>query len=159
MTTPPPVVNTASHRRDSSMATPEEIRQRVEEADTARSARRAAAAQQVGELAQRRAAILTQLAEVERELGEVVADVQDVIDVDELAAFTDLKPSDLTGWLAGHKPGRGKRRKAAAALGSQSDTRRASGPRTPTQGKAPDSREGSTTTGPDTSERLVAQAS
>ncbi|NUT51418.1 MAG: hypothetical protein HOV94_29560 [Saccharothrix sp.] len=141
------------------MATPEEIRRRVEEADTARSARRAAAAQQVGELAGRRAAILAQLAEVERELGEVVADAQDVIDVDELAAFTDLKPSDLTEWLAGHKPGRGKRRKTSAVPGTQSDTRRASGPRTPMQRKAPDSREGSTTTGSDTSEPLVAQAS
>jgi hypothetical protein len=141
------------------MATPEEIRQRVEKADTARSARRAAAAQHVGELAQRRAAILAQLAEVERELGEVVADEQDVIDVDELAAFTDLKPSDLTGWLAGHKPGRGKRRKAAAVPGTRSDSRRASGPRTSTQGQAPDSREGSTTTGSDASKRLAAQAS
>ncbi|MFS8104664.1 hypothetical protein LFM09_46935 [Lentzea alba] len=138
------------------MATPEEIRQRVEEADTARSARRAAAAQQVGELAQRRAAIVAQLAEVERELGEVVADAQDVIDVDELAAFTDLKPSDLTGWLAGHKPSRGKRRKAAA--GAPGDTRSISGPRT----SAPErthSREGSTAAGTDKPEPLVAQAS
>ncbi|WP_146175170.1 hypothetical protein [Umezawaea tangerina] len=97
------------------MATPEEIRQRVQEIDIARSARRAAAAQQVGELAGHRASIVAQLAVVERELGEVVADAQDVIDVDELAAFTDLKPSDLTGWLEGRKATRGRRKKTTTA--------------------------------------------
>jgi hypothetical protein len=141
------------------MATPEEIRQRVEEADTARSARRAAAAQQVGELAQRRAAIVAQLVEVERELGEVVADAQDVIDVDELAAFTDLKPSDLTGWLAGRKTVRGKRRKDATVSGTGSDTRRASGARTSTHEQRPDSRAGSAAAGADASERPVVQVS
>ncbi|MBW4717365.1 hypothetical protein [Saccharothrix obliqua] len=93
------------------MATPEEIRHRIEQADTARSARRAAAAQQIGELAQHRATILDQLDNVERALGDVLASAQDVIDVDELAEFTDLKPADLTTWLAGRKTGRGKRRK------------------------------------------------
>ncbi|MGX7828997.1 hypothetical protein ACTG9Q_28310 [Actinokineospora sp. 24-640] len=141
------------------MATPEEIRQRVEKADTARSARRAAAAQQVGELAGRRAAILAQLTEVERELGEVVADAQDVIDVDELAAFTDLKPSDFTGWLAGRKPGRGKRKKAATATGAPGDTRSISGPRTPAPEQRSNSRESSTAAGTDKPEPLVAHAS
>lgn len=141
------------------MATPEEIRQRVEEADIARSTRRAAAAQRVGELAGRRAAIAQQLAEVERELGEVVADAQDVIDIDELAAFTDLKPSELTGWLAGRKTGRGKRRKAATATGTEGDTPRTSGPRTSAHGQKPDSGEGASVAGTGTAERLVAQAS
>jgi hypothetical protein len=93
------------------MATPEQIRRRVEDADTARSARRAAAAQQVGDLARRRAAIVTQLEAIEHELGDVLAGAQDVIGIDELADFTDLKAADLTGWLAGRKPGRGRRRK------------------------------------------------
>ncbi|MFD0204009.1 MULTISPECIES: hypothetical protein [Saccharothrix] len=141
------------------MATPEEIRQRVEEADTARSARRAAAAQQVGELAGRRAAIVEQLDEVERELGDVVADAQDVIDVDELAAFTDLKPSDLTGWLAARKPGRGKRKKAAPTTGAPGDTRSISEPRTPAPEQRSNSREGSTAAGTDKPEPLVAHAS
>ncbi len=141
------------------MATPEEIRRRVEQADTIRSARRAAAAQQIGELAGRRAAIAEQLAEVERELGDVVADAQDVIDVDELAAFTDLKPSDLTGWLAGRKPGRGKRRKAATATGAPSDTRSISGPRTPAPEQSSDSREASTAARTGKPEPLAAHAS
>lgn len=141
------------------MATPEEIRQRVEEADTARSARRAAAAQQVGELAGRRAAIVAQLTEVERELGEVVADAQDVIDVNELAAFTDLKPSDLTGWLAGRKPGRGKRRKPATTTGTQSDVPSPSGPRAPAPEQKPNSREGAVAVRTDNSEPPVARAS
>lgn len=138
------------------MATSEEIRQRVEKADTARSARRAAAAQQVGELARRQAEIVARLAEVERELGEVVARAQDVIDVDELAAFTDLKPSDLTGWLAGHKPGRGRRRKAATT-GAQGDVPSSSGSRAP----APEQRhgDGSAAARTDTSEPPVARAS
>ncbi|MEV8444162.1 hypothetical protein AB0425_42880 [Actinosynnema sp. NPDC051121] len=141
------------------MATPEEIRQRVEDADTARSTRRAAAAQKVAELAGRRAAIVEQLAEVERELGEVVAAAQDVIDVDELAAFTDLKPSDLTGWLAARKPGRGKRKKAVAATGALGDTGSTSGRRTPTREQGSNSREGSTAAGTDKPEPLVAHAS
>ncbi|PSL51388.1 hypothetical protein B0I31_12117 [Saccharothrix carnea] len=139
------------------MATPEEIRRRVEEADTARSARRAAAAQQVGELAGRRAAIVEQLAEVERELGDVLADAQDVIDVDELAAFTDLKPSDLTGWIEGRKPGRGKRKKTAT--GAPGDTRSLPGPRTATPEQRTNSREGSTAAGLDKREPIIAHAS
>ncbi|PWK84504.1 hypothetical protein C8D88_108119 [Lentzea atacamensis] len=141
------------------MATPEEIRQRVEEADTARSARRAAAAQQVGELAQRRAEIVAQLAEVERELGEVVAGAQDVIDVDELAAFTDLKPSDLTGWLAGHKPNRGKRRKATTTTGAHADSLTPSGARTSASEQRRSSDDGSVAAGTDTPEPPVARAS
>ncbi|GAA2975769.1 hypothetical protein [Actinokineospora diospyrosa] len=93
------------------MLTPEEIRRRVEDADTSRSARRAAAAEQVGELAQRRAAIVEQLDGVERELGHILAETAEIIDIDELASFTGLKAADLTAWLAGAKPVRGGRRK------------------------------------------------
>jgi hypothetical protein len=141
------------------MATPEEIRQRVEEADTARSARRAAAAQQVGELAQRRAEIVAQLAEVERELGEVVAGAQDVIDVDELAAFTDLKPSDLTEWLAGRKPSRGKRRKATTTTGAHGDVPSSSGSRAHAPEQRRSSGDGPVAAQTDTSELIGARAS
>jgi hypothetical protein len=112
------------------MATPDEIRQRVEQADNVRSARRAAAAQRVGELAQRRATIVEQLEDVERELGDVLTEAQDVIDVDELAEFTDLKSADLTEWLVSRKVGRGKRKKTAPASDAQHG-RRTAGPRTP----------------------------
>ncbi|MFT7837735.1 hypothetical protein Q5530_16495 [Saccharothrix sp. BKS2] len=125
------------------MATPEEIRRRVETADTARSTRRAAAAQRVGELARRRAAVVDQLEQVERELGDVLADAQDVIDLDELAEFTDLKVADLTGWLAGRKPTRGRRRKfSTAAAGTPHEP--TPGPatsRTPATGRTPTPRE------------------
>jgi hypothetical protein len=70
------------------MATTDEIRHRVERADADRSAKRSAAAQQVGELAQRRAAIAEQLGDIERELGDVLAAARDVIDVDELLPTT-----------------------------------------------------------------------
>lgn len=93
------------------MATTEEIRRRVEQADIERSARRSAAAQQVGELARRRAAVAAQLTDVERELGDVLAAAQDVIDLDELARFTDLKTVDLTQWLTTRTPRRGRPRK------------------------------------------------
>lgn len=143
------------------MATPEEIRQRVEQVDTVRSARRAAAAQQVGELAQRRAAILDQLEAVERELGDVLAEAQDVIGVDELAEFTDLKPADLTAWLAGRKPGRGKRRKTTSTSNARGDAGGSPGPTTSaTPGQALAPREGlATAESQDAPERLVAQAS
>jgi hypothetical protein len=120
------------------MATPEEIRRRVEEADTARSAKRSVAAQQVGELAQRRAAIAEQLADVERQLGDIFAAAKDVMDVDELARFTDVPAADLTRWLTARKTTRTKRKRpTAGAPGEESDMSR--GPataRTPTAGTA-----------------------
>ncbi|GAA0609682.1 hypothetical protein GCM10010174_28760 [Kutzneria viridogrisea] len=98
------------------MATAEEIERRVEQADTARSAKRSAAAQQVGALAQRRAAIAEQLADIEDQLGDVLAAAQEVMDMDELARFTDVPAADLTRWLAARKPARGKRKRPAAGV-------------------------------------------
>lgn len=107
------------------MATTEEIQRRVEQADTARSAKRAAAAQQIGELAQRRAAIAEQLGDTERQLGDLLAAASDVMDIDELARFTDVPAADLTRWLTARKPPRTKRKRpAAGAPGAQSDTSR-----------------------------------
>jgi hypothetical protein len=102
------------------MATPEEIESRVEQADSARSARRAAAATQVGELAQRRSAIAEQLSELEAELGDVLVAADDVIGVDELARFTDVPAADLTRWLDARKASRPKRKRAV--LGPKSTT-------------------------------------
>jgi hypothetical protein len=95
------------------MATTEEIERRVEEADAARSARRAAAAKVVGDLAQRRAAIADQLSDIERELGDVLAESNDVIEINELARFTDVPAADLTQWLNNRKTTRPKRKKPA----------------------------------------------
>lgn len=120
------------------MATTDEIQRRVEQADAARSAKRSAAAQQVGELAQRRTAIAEKLDDIERQLGDVLADAQEVMDIDELARFTDVPAADLTRWLTARKPARTKRRKpAGGASGEESDTKRGpSAARTPTAGQA-----------------------
>lgn len=108
------------------MATTDEIRRRVEEADIARSTQRSAAAQQVGELAQHRAAIAEQLEDIERQLGDVLAAASEVMEIDELARFTDLPAADLTRWLEARKTIRTKRRKPASfAAATKRDTTRA----------------------------------
>ncbi|AXB46130.1 MULTISPECIES: hypothetical protein [Pseudonocardiaceae] len=96
------------------MATTEEIERRVEQADAARSAKRAAAAKRVGELALLRAEVAEKLGDVERELGDVLAESSDVISVDELAKFTDVPATDLTQWLNGRKTTRPKRKRSTA---------------------------------------------
>jgi hypothetical protein len=96
------------------MVTSDEIERRVEQSDAARSAKRSAAAKRVGELARRRAAVVAELSDLERELGDVLVEAQDVIDVAELARFTDVAASDLTRWLTARtsrKPARTKRKR------------------------------------------------
>jgi predicted ATP-dependent protease len=124
MTAPSFIEDPAYRRKESSVATTEEIRRRIEEADTARSAKRAAAAQQVGELAQRRAALAEQLADVERELGDVLAAARDVIDINELARFTDVPAADLMRWCDGRRTTRTKRKKPAGTRDARSETSR-----------------------------------
>jgi hypothetical protein len=82
----------------------DEIERRVEKADAEKSARRTAAAREVGGLAHRRAALAEELAEVERKLGEVLVAAADVIGIDELTEFTDVPAADLTRWLSAGKP-------------------------------------------------------
>ncbi|MEC3978881.1 hypothetical protein [Amycolatopsis sp. H20-H5] len=93
------------------MPTRDEIERRVQQNDTPLSAKRSAAAQQVGALAGRRAAIAEQLREVERQLGDVLTDATTVMSIDELARFTDVPAADLTRWLTARTPARGKRTK------------------------------------------------
>jgi hypothetical protein len=95
------------------MATSAEIRRRVEEADIARSATRSAAAQHIGELAGRHATIADELADIERQLGDALAQAQNVIDIPELARFTEVNAADLTRWLTNRKPTRATRKKPA----------------------------------------------
>jgi hypothetical protein len=123
------------------MATPDEIRRRVEQADIARGAARSVAAQQVGDLAQRRAVIAEQLNDIERQLGDVLAAAQEVMDVGELAQFTDVPAADLTRWLTARtarKTSRikGKRSVADAAAAASDASRRPSAARSPTAGPA-----------------------
>lgn len=96
------------------MATTEVIERRVEEADSARSARRSAAAKRIGELAEHRAALAEQLDDIDRQLGDELAAAQDVISVDELARFTDVPAADLTRWLTARKSTRAKRKRPGA---------------------------------------------
>ncbi|MET9259606.1 hypothetical protein [Amycolatopsis sp. NPDC004079] len=95
------------------MPTSEEIERRVAEADAPRSVRRSAAAQRIGDLATRRAEIVAQLNDVERQLGEVLSESSDVIDIDELAQFTEVPATDLARWLDTGKPVPAKRKKPA----------------------------------------------
>lgn len=106
------------------MATADEIRRRVEETDTARSARRATTAQQVGELAQRRTAIVEQLKEIERQLGEVLTAARTVLDLAELARFTDIPAADLTIWLDASTHRTKRRKTSDGAPGGKKTTRR-----------------------------------
>ncbi len=111
------------------MTMSDEIRRRVEEADIARSATRSAAAQRIGELAGRHATIADQLADVERQLGDALAEAQAVIDIPELARFTEVSPVDLTRWLTNRKPTRAKRKPARPGKARASS-------RTPTEAPA-----------------------
>jgi len=90
----------------------DEITRRLQETDSARSARRAHAATTVGELARRHAELAGQLAELERELGDALTSAGDVIDVDELSQVTDIPVTDLARWRDhAAKPRRGGKRK------------------------------------------------
>ncbi|MEV6236759.1 hypothetical protein [Lentzea sp. NPDC051838] len=93
------------------MATTYDIARRVEEADSARSARRTKGAQLVGELAQERTAVVQRLADIDQQIGDAIVDYSDVISVDELAAFTETAPADLTQILNARKPNRGRRKR------------------------------------------------
>jgi hypothetical protein len=106
------------------MATPEEIERRIAENDADRTARRSAAATQIGELAQRRAVLAEQLDDIERELGDVLTAASDVLDITELARFTDVPAADLTRWLEARKTTRTKRKKTTAGAPATSDTSR-----------------------------------
>ncbi|MEV6242697.1 hypothetical protein [Lentzea sp. NPDC051838] len=96
------------------MLTTEEIQRRVKEADADRGAKRSATAARVGDLAKRRAAVAEQLADIDRELGDVIAESSDVIEIDELARFTDVPAADLNQWLNSRKATRPRRKRATA---------------------------------------------
>ncbi|MEU8632715.1 hypothetical protein AB0C38_11135 [Amycolatopsis sp. NPDC048633] len=104
------------------MITTDEIERRVEKADADKSARRTAAAREVGELARRRATLASELTEVERKLGTVLATAADVVSVDELAEFTDVPTADLTRWLTAGKP-RARRGRPPGSRRPKPDTR------------------------------------
>lgn len=112
------------------MATTDDIARRVEEADSARSARRTKGAQLVGGLAHERTAVVQRLADIDQQIGDAIVDYSDVISVDELAAFTDTAPAELAQILNVRKPNRGRRkRRTTVSPQSVSDEDRSSSPR------------------------------
>jgi hypothetical protein len=121
------------------MATTEEIERRIEEADSARSARRAAAAKRVFELANQRAAVAEQLNDLERELGDVLTETADVIEIDELARFTDVPATDLTGWLNNRKTTRPKRKRPVTSAGKNNSSQGPPAAKPPPAGPPPNS--------------------
>jgi hypothetical protein len=120
------------------IATDDEIASHVKQNDIPLTAKRSAAAQQVGELARSRAGVATQLDNIERELGDVLSGAQDVITVDELARFTGVPAEDLARWLAAGTTTRAKRKrpttKGTGATSHRSERTRAAG-RTTTPSK------------------------
>jgi hypothetical protein len=95
------------------MTTIDDIACRVEEADSARSARRTKAAQLVGELAHERVAVVQRLADIDQQIGDAIVENGDVIAVDELARFTGVSSAELAQILNSRKHSRGRRRKSA----------------------------------------------
>jgi hypothetical protein len=137
------------------MVTSDEIERRVEEADTARRARRTAAAKRLGKLAQEHADLAENLAAIERELGELLAEASPDITIDELATFTGVSVADLEQWQSTRKPTRHRRKRATAASArggtTQPPTAETSPPgRVPTPAKA-----GPTSTGRDESTTVM----
>ncbi|MET9629054.1 hypothetical protein ABZX92_16485 [Lentzea sp. NPDC006480] len=96
------------------MTTINDIARRVEEADSARSARRTKAAQLVGELAHERVEVVQRLADIDQQIGDAIVGNGDVIAVDELARFTGVSAADLAQILNSRKHSRGRRKKITA---------------------------------------------
>ncbi|SEP53800.1 hypothetical protein [Amycolatopsis saalfeldensis] len=120
------------------MTTSDEIGRRVTANDVPLTEQRTLAAQRIGDLAQQHAAVAHQLAALERELGEVLAESTGIIRIDELADFTDIPAADLTRWLDALKPAAAKRKKAtgnAPATKRAVVERKPSAAATPTAGK------------------------
>lgn len=95
------------------MATTDEIRRRIEIADSERSSRRLGTAQLVGELAHRRTALAKELHEIDIKLGNLITGAEDVISLAELASFTDVPVEELTKWTVVSKPKRGRRKRSS----------------------------------------------
>jgi hypothetical protein len=91
--------------------TTDEIERRVGDADSTRTTKRVATAKRIGELARRRASVAEQLADIEQQLGIVLAESSDVIEIDELARFTDVSAADLTHWRDSRRTTRSKHKR------------------------------------------------
>src|SRR5690242_19010166 len=111
------------------MTTIDDIARRVEEADSARSARRTKAAQLVGELAHERVAVVQRLADIDQQIGDAIVENGDVIEADELARFTGVSVGDLAQVLDSRKHLRGRRKKRTSSPGQRGRDRTADIPR------------------------------
>lgn len=114
------------------MATTDDIARRVEEADSARRARRTKAAQLIGELAHERTAVVQRLADIDQQIGDAIVENSDVIEVAELATFTDVAAADLAQILNARKHSRGRRKRSTPGPpAGKSDRGQTSGPPAP----------------------------
>ncbi|GAA3588296.1 hypothetical protein GCM10022222_86070 [Amycolatopsis ultiminotia] len=89
----------------------DEIDRRVTENDIPLTERRSAAAKQVAELARRRVAIAADLHDVDEELARTLTASAKIMEIAELARFTDVSAADLSRWLDAGQPKPGRRKK------------------------------------------------
>lgn len=108
------------------MATADEIRQRVEQADRDRmAARQTAAADVAGKLDQRQA-LREQLDQADRELTQSVAAAEQVMTRRELAGFLDVKQNEVDEWATA---GSSRTRQRGSGSAKRSSRSRSSRPR------------------------------
>lgn len=109
------------------MATADEIRQRVEQADRDRMAARQDAAADVAGKRDQRQALREQLEQAERDLAQSVAAAEQVMNRRELAGFLDVKQSDVEQWATA---GSSRTRQRSSGSGKRSSRSRSSRSRT-----------------------------
>ncbi|WP_394620141.1 hypothetical protein JNUCC0626_13850 [Lentzea sp. JNUCC 0626] len=97
------------------MATTEEIRLRVIEADKALSLKRAGIAERIGDLAQRHSALAAELLDTKSEMSRALAEAENIISLKDLAKFTDVPIDVLTSLAAPVKTRRPRRRRVPVA--------------------------------------------
>ncbi|WP_051792437.1 hypothetical protein [Amycolatopsis jejuensis] len=129
-------------------ATNDEIERRIEDHDTPRTAQRSAAAKRVAELARCRGEVAAQLDAIERDLGEILAESAEIIEIRELARFTDVSVANLSQWLDKRKNARAKRKKPTSNTSRGKNMSSQSKP----SSAVPVSRKGSTVTEPEVTE-------
>lgn len=116
------------------MATADEIRQRVEQADRDRMAARQTAAADVAGKLDHRQQLREQLDAAERDLAHAVSSAELVMTRKELAGFLDVKQNEVDEWATA---GSARTRQRGSGSGKRSSRSRSSRPRAASEA-APD---------------------
>lgn len=140
------------------MATADEIRQRVEQADHDRMAARQNAAADVAGKLDHRQQLRAQLEQAERDLAQSVSTAEQVMTWKELASFLDVKPTDVEQWATAggsraRQRGSGKRSSRSRSSRPRAGSAASTGATTAAPGVA------ETTTGEDSSAEESAESS